>query len=205
VDVAVTDLRPPDEGDCSALPESMFLDDDRMKEHGISGGDEVFITGLFTKAKGELRNIPIVRTGNVALIPDPGELVPNVKMNGHVADAEVYLIEARSIGGLSGSPVFVRATIADKRMVKLASGKEEEMVCTFSGSFSLFGLAQGHWSVMPEDKNEANPCTSPKDDEKVNLGIAVVVPAKKILEVLCHPELIAIRESWRGDELSLPF
>jgi hypothetical protein len=56
---------------------------------------------------GRKRNIPIVRTGNISMIPS--EKVPGIQIRrGESVESEVYLIEARSVGGLSGSPVFIR-------------------------------------------------------------------------------------------------
>jgi hypothetical protein len=77
--------------------ESAALDGGRRIEHG----DEVSIAGLFSSHAGNLRNIPIVRTGHVAALPDE----PVCNRDGHLMEG-VYLVECRSIGGLSGSPVF---------------------------------------------------------------------------------------------------
>jgi hypothetical protein len=82
-----------------------FADEQRMKKANIGAGDEVFIAGLFTEITKTTKNIPIVRIGNLASIP--GEKIPF--KDGRLIDA--YLVETRSIGGLSGSPVFVRQTI----------------------------------------------------------------------------------------------
>ena len=49
---------------------------------------------------------------------------------------------------------------------------------------------QGHWDIPPEKKNDF---LMDGEFKSVNMGIAIVVPAKKILEVLNHPELIEIR------------
>ena len=56
--------------------------------------------GLYTSQYGSVRNIPIARTGNVAAIPDE----PVWTGRGFAAG---YLVEARSIAGLSGSPAFL--------------------------------------------------------------------------------------------------
>ncbi len=59
----------------------------------------------------------------------------------------------------------------------------------------LLGLMHGHWDIPPENKNDL----AVKDSfGSVNMGIAIVVPAKKILETLNHPELVEIRR--KGDE-----
>ena len=65
----------------------------------------MFSVGLFTKYFGRSNLIPIVRTGNIAMMPK--EKVPL----GSFGLTDAYLIEGRSIGGLSGSPIFCRDTI----------------------------------------------------------------------------------------------
>jgi hypothetical protein len=113
--------------------------------------------------------------GNIAMMPD--EVIPT-----ELGDMEAYLVEARSIGGLSGSPAFVRKTVP------------------FGiGSFYLLGLMHGHWDLPAKSKNDLLM----NDDllGKVNMGIAIVVPAKKILEVLNHPELVKMREQQEKDVL----
>jgi hypothetical protein len=110
-----------------------------------------------------------------------------------VVEAEIYLIEARSLGGLSGSPVFVLATAGNKTAVRLMDGTLSDVsnLCPIALLF-LLGLAKGHWEVNPEDLNELDWILD-RRKEVVSLGIAVVVPAKKIKEVLNHPELIEAR------------
>ena len=71
----------------------------RTQEIGI--GDEAFIVGLFAHHYGQQRNIPIIRMGNIAAMPEEKIQTASEKM-------EAFLIESRSIGGLSGSPVFVK-------------------------------------------------------------------------------------------------
>jgi hypothetical protein len=197
VDVAVTPLMLPDGAECNCLPERIFIDEAVISQYGVGAGDEVYVTGLFARAPGRLRNLPIVRTGNISLIPVSGELIPGIEIDkGRSVDAEVYLVEARSIGGISGSPAFARMTIAEKRLVTLANGERREMVCTFPGEFFLLGLVHGHWRIHPKDKNEPNwaAVQMGKEEDAVNLGIAVIVPANKIKETLYHPGLVSMRD-----------
>ncbi len=106
VDAAVTFFSPAQLNQLAIehVPLAMFADAAKIKEYNLGVGDEVFITGLFTKITETTKNVPIVRTGTVAMMPD--EPIP---FGDTFIDA--YLIESRSIGGLSGSPVFVRETI----------------------------------------------------------------------------------------------
>ena len=41
-----------------------------INEHRIGAGDEVFLAGLFVNHFGRDRNLPIIRAGNIALIPE---------------------------------------------------------------------------------------------------------------------------------------
>jgi hypothetical protein len=150
----------------------------------IGTGDDVFITGLFALAKGTQRNMPIIRMGNIAMMPD--DKIP-VKKFGEI---DCYLIEARSTGGVSGSPVFVRETL-----VANPSDSQDD-VHGVSGKFWLLGLMNGHWDIDPATLNEV---TVRGVDAGVNLGIAIVVPAYKIVEVLRHPELVEMRKHIEGE------
>jgi hypothetical protein len=62
-------------------------------------GDEISIVGLYTSHYGHIRNMPIVRIGHVAAMPDEEMLTPWGLVKG-------FLVEVHSIAGLSGSPVF---------------------------------------------------------------------------------------------------
>lgn len=179
VDCAVTLFAPGmlKEYDLSAIPEEMCVTEQEISNASLGVGDEINVVGLFTRYHGTSRHIPIVRSGNVAMMPtDP---IPTDKYG----PMEAYLVEGRSIGGLSGSPVFIRETL------NLTGGtvdaKPKYMLG--QGSLYLLGLMHGHWDVPVNFKTN-------EQAEAVNMGIAIVVPAKKILEVLNHPELVAMRK-----------
>lgn len=190
VDVAVAPWGVEDGEDTVFIPDEMFLDKGRIEKFCIGVGDEVFVTGLFTKLHGREQNMPIVRTGTVAMMP--GEVLPQAKIGDWVGEIEAYLVESRSISGLSGSPVFVRETLQQEAMVMWPSGGMGPTTAYLQGAFHLLGLMQGHWEIEPRDKNKY-VFRAGKSDDSVNLGIAVVVPSKKILEVLNHPELVETR------------
>lgn len=99
-----------------------------------------------------------------------------------------YLIEARSIGGLSGSPVFVTETLGMRN--------ESGEILAGGGPFYFMGLMHGHWDIPAELKNDI-----PSDKEgKVNMGIAIVVPAITILEVINQEELVEMRRQRAEEE-----
>jgi hypothetical protein len=149
-----------------------------MDECGLGAGDEVFITGLFTKVPGVTQNLPVVRMGNIALVTN--ELIPHADGLVHA-----HLVETRSIGGLSGSPVFVRETLGVEYPTRILNkptpGRETEMLYAITSTYWLFGSMVGHWDI-PEN-------STPLLKEAVNLGISLVVPCDQMLEVLNQPEL----------------
>jgi hypothetical protein len=147
------------------------LDVLKAKNWGL--GDEVFIVGLFRSHHGRQRNIPIIRTGNLAMMV--GE--PVLTKNGFV---DAYLVEARSIGGLSGSPVFIHAPIFHP-----GGGAITE--------FRLLGLMHGHFDI--KNKNEDIVLDSESDATAgINTGVGVVIPVEKILETIDQPELVEMRK-----------
>jgi hypothetical protein len=101
-DVAVLKIPDVRGTEATALPLEMFVTDQVIKQRGIGIGDDLFITGLFTQHYGTQRNLPILRTGIIAAMPDE----PLRDVNSGL-EYKAYLAEVRSIGGLSGSPVFV--------------------------------------------------------------------------------------------------
>ena len=172
-DIAILRYVMQPEWDHIQIPFSMAVTDALIEQEKIGVGDEVFMTGLFSRHIGTRNNIPIVRVGNIAAMT--GE-----KVNTRLGLMDAYLIEARSIGGLSGSPVFVNfGTIRGRRV-------------SVSGNpiYFLIGLMHGHYEADAAriDTEELNPIVddgfAPKN---VNMGIAIVVPVSKLMEMLNSP------------------
>jgi hypothetical protein len=181
-DVAILQIaEQPDTDYLGVLTKDLVTAEDLVSREWVDIGDEVFITGLFTPAPGEKRNMPIVRHGNVAMIPDQ-------QIQTELGYSDVFLIEARSIGGLSGSPVFVRRTETVK--VQLPNGRITEL--WVPGPFKLLGLMQGHWDIKESELNSA--AIHHVEKHGVNMGIGIVTPAPKILEILNQPQMEKIRE-----------
>ncbi len=162
--------------DISPIPVQVFADEARINEYDIGLGDEIFSVGLFTRYFGRTTLIPIVRTGNIAMMPN--EPVPL----GKFGLTEAYLIEGRSIGGLSGSPVFCRNTVKIPGFNELGQVKHMAGV----GQIHLLGLVHGHWD-LPVNFSES------EQSEAVNMGVSIVIPAKKIREILYSPDLVQAR------------
>jgi len=122
----------------------------------------------------------------------PGEKIP---LKGF-GKAEAYLIEGRSIGGLSGSPVFVRHTV--HMNARTAEG-EDAQLAGLSTRIQLLGLIHGHWELPLTFKES-------EQAEAINMGVGIAIPANKILETLYHPELVQMRKELdeQSDKANLP-
>lgn len=163
--------------DYMTIPNSLIVNEEIISKEAIGIGDEVFLVGLFVNHHGRKKNIPIVRVGNIAAMPEEPVVT---RLFG---DMEAYLIEARSIGGLSGSPVFVYLPGVRVRGNALGMGGR---------AFYWLGLMHGHWDlpILKEDMVVEDSVSK----EAVNMGIGVVVPATKILEVINIPIFVGFRE-----------
>ena len=155
---------------------------DRLKDLNIGIGDEVHSIGLFSPSPGNESNTPIVRFGNVSMMA-------NEPIQTDLGYTEMYLVEARSIGGMSGSPVFVRPTFAQN--IGLKDGSAVRVFSAGTGQ-TLLGMAQGHWDIREEEIN--SPHFTQDRKKGVNYGVALVVPAFKIHETIYQPGLVAMRK-----------
>jgi hypothetical protein len=173
VDASFLKLAIYEEWDHAGWPTDAFVTPESLKHENteIELGDEVFSVGLFWPHKGKTRNVPIVRIGNVAALR--GEKVETKR--GTLSD--LYLMEARSLGGLSGSPVYMD-------VLHSITGKEGvTLLYPVKGTrFRLFGLISGHYTGIDDERQTSG--ISENDLAKLNMGIADVTPADKLLEGL---------------------
>ena len=96
VDVAIHARGVPDGVDSLSIKTDMAATASVRERFAIGVGDEVCITGLFHPHEGKRKNIPIVRAGNIAAMPEEKVFTERY---GYI---DAYLIEGRSIGGISG-------------------------------------------------------------------------------------------------------
>ena len=168
IDVAILPMELPEPLDHLFLPYSLCATEQDMKDNEVGVGEEVFITGLFKHHHGSRKNIPIVRIGNLACMTEE-----KVATN-HFGEMDAFLIEARSIGGLSGSPVFL--SLGSSRVIKgtVRFGPSDR-------PFLLLGLVHGHYDVgATEIDRLSDDGTDAAQNDHVNTGIAIVVPFSKI-------------------------
>jgi len=185
---------------CMKLPNDMDIDyapypltssvnAEVLNEYCIGIGDDVFLPGLFTQHTGEQKNIPIIRIGNIAAMPDEPIVTRKGKM-------DAYLIEARSIGGLSGSPVFVH--LGNVRLFPSAPPKglpleaDTDTEVDFGCPSYLLGVMHGHW-----ENSESNLDTFIDDSgnrQSVNMGIAIVIPISKVIEAVNQSKVKELKD-----------
>jgi hypothetical protein len=160
-----------DQADHMILDRQLALTPDIAKELSVGVGDEIFIAGLFGNYAGGVRNAPIVRVGNLAAYPEERIRVRlEERLQERYVEMDAYLIEARSIGGLSGSPVFYHSHGSPFGILRPFA---REMLSPLADqSFYLMGIVKGHYD---QDRD---------DIEKVNTGIAYVTPIGKILNFI---------------------
>jgi hypothetical protein len=182
VDLAVYDWQPPSKVDVWPFPLDQAITPTLIAREGIGLGDDVFVVGLFSRRAGKARNIPIIRVGNIVAMPEEP-----IETGTGLQDA--YLIELLSIGGLSGSPVFTY--LGGIRREYPIGG--ELTLTPYPGAIHLLGLVHGHWNLASEEQIDAVR-DNLDGGERVNMGVAIVVPIARLLEILEYPEVIAARE-----------
>jgi len=161
--------------------EDYVLTEQSIKDNDIGEGDDVFVVGAYVSRVGELKNLPIVRVGNIASMAVEPVWPASISR-------PAYLIEVRSLGGLSGSPVFVHVPLIAVKdgQTKFHNGRYEYML----------GMVLGHHAnrhdvdVLPGQEDVM------EDSEKADFstGIAVVVPVEQINEALQQPLVVDMRK-----------
>lgn len=168
VDIAVLAINPDPRLKIYSFVAERFLTVKSIEEFGVGIGDETTTVGLFTQRHGKKLNIPILRGGIVAAMPEEPLYDPKTG-----AEFHAYLVEMRSIGGLSGSPVLV--SVPPHR----ALGYNEER--TSDGYSVPLGLIRGHWDI---DLSSDACLADFMNDGRMNMGIATVTPIQDVTKVL---------------------
>ena len=180
-DIAVMRFIPEIEFDYKTLPiEAVVTHEGNVpyvfSSVGIGIGDDLIICGLFSERMGIKRNTPIARSGMIAAMPSEPILDKNRKK-----PYRAYLVEMRSIGGLSGSPVFVA----------VENSQQQRMPRGWNHSFYLLGVIRGHWDYL----RESSIVYSRQEMIEVNMGIAEVTPIKEMLDIIYGERLLKERQA----------
>jgi hypothetical protein len=181
----------------SVLTRAQFLTREAVEEFDIGPGDDVFVVGRFVNHEGKERNLPTARFGNIAQMPwEP------ITIDGQ--PQESFLVEARSIAGYSGSPVFVHFTSQNipldpklresfdtgRLPIPGLSPKRVRLAMPLPVRFVwLLGI---DWCHLGREEKITNVHTGMDSADwvvKNNTGMMGVVPAWKLLEILDGDEM----------------
>jgi hypothetical protein len=149
-----------------------------LRDLGV--GDEVIIPGLFQNTIGTRKISPIIRIGHVAAIPDE-------PIRTEYGQMDALLIQAMSIGGLSGSPVLLSVPAYRWAHNKTRSDPLDQR-------FYLIGLVHGHFDAREDDIDAVQH----KAGGYVHSGIGVVVPYTRILETIKQDDMERVKNRARA-------
>lgn len=202
-DVAVCPITLDEESDeVQAVPLDMLVNQELAGELHVGPGDSVYMVGKFIYHSGRQRNLPAVRFGHIAMMPL--EPIKSQRPGGIVLNLEGYLVEANSLAGYSGSPVFLTIAPWELEHLKGAASRKSLAQNKDAGTLWLLGITWGHLPVELDAKAEDGT----KLKVTLNAGMMCVAPAWKILDVLNAPELVEQRtierEGWRTEGAAIP-
>lgn len=161
------------------------IDDEYIKSRDIRVGSEVFMVGRFINYEGVEQNKPLVRFGNISMMPPVPVYDEFTKI-----DQESYLVEMRSIPGYSGSPVVVYTNPFMPSMNNPPKINFNNLVL----ETKLLGINWGHiidnFPVLEKEGSKNNEGLN----ININTNMAAVVPVQKLIELLNIEELVNIRK-----------
>jgi hypothetical protein len=171
-----------------SLP-GMALVGEKYEKYGLTFGDEIFIAGAFVGRVGEKKNIPVIRVANIAAMPEEPITFGSPKLR-------AYLIETRSLGGTSGSPIFVstephfprRPIQSVQTQAHPAPGGLRPKLLM---PYLLVGMVLGSYSgqyagdFLSEQDTDIQP--------HFNAGISVAMTAEDILDFIMNDPKLAKR------------
>jgi Trypsin-like peptidase domain len=162
----------------AAVDRSMILTQELLDHWGFGPGDEVFFVGRYRDREGKDHNVRTVRSGILSAFPAEPINQPD-RDHGQ----ETVLVEARSLSGYSGSPVFITpAPYIDKSQ---EPGGPPVVRAITGGPCFLLGIDWGHqsWTEPVLDPVYGRP-VSERTYVRVNSGMMMVIRATKLLSLL---------------------
>jgi hypothetical protein len=184
------------------VPTWTFVTKKLLGEFDVGPGDDVFFVGRFIDREGRQQNLPSARFGNISQMPiEPVILEGGVKQDS-------FMIEARSIAGYSGSPVFLHFIPQPGLPPNMPEGARLSMPdFILKRQFTQYGipyepylLGIDYCHIFSKDQVFNRHTDKPHDDwyVKSNTGMMGVIPAWKLAAMLEQPEMKSIIESMRA-------
>ncbi len=161
------------------FPIQLIASKENYIEEDIKPTDRIIFPCLLVNFMGLTRNYPVIRDGSIALVPD--ERIPLEYEIGdkHVNTKQrVILIDATSIPGASGSPVFLWPGPRLKQGTFTIGGTQP----------LLLGIMHGFYPAAREITGIQVSRVLPVFEE--NSGIAIIFPSWRLLEILEYDDVV---------------
>ena len=188
--------------DAKCIPAEWILSMDIVNQLDLGPGEEVFFVGRFKYHDGRDNNQPSVRFGNLAIMPVP------VRDPRRGISQESFLVEARSLSGYSGSPVFVYLPAMTARPSFTLDELTRRTLERQGYGPVLLGVDWAH--LRDTEAVRSTPNDEPMSEGwyvHTNSGMMAVVPAWKLVDILetsaAQDAMQRDREQWlekRKDE-----
>ena len=150
-----------------------------FSEEDVKATDRIVFPCLLVNFMGTARNYPVIRDGSIALIPDePVPLEYDVGTRRVRTKQQVVLIDATSIPGASGSPIFLWPGPRLKGRNFMLGGVQPW----------LLGVMHGFYSAIPRGLVGIQPNRLVPGFAE-NSGIAIAFPSWRLLEILERDEV----------------
>jgi hypothetical protein len=177
-DLSVLPIRLDTHHEFRAVECDMYVTREAVEEYRIGPGDDVVMVGRFINRDGVQQNAPSVRFGNISIMHR--EKVADRRGR----QCENISVEMRSLGGYSGSPVFL---LFDPLLGRGPTGPAPKR------QIWLLGIDRGHVRIR-EDVLLGN---APHPDGLYvlsNAGMTNVIPAWRLQALLGIPKFALARE-----------
>ncbi len=161
-----------EQADYEVLPLELLVTRDSLKSEDVAPTDRVLFPSLLVQFFGSSQNYPVMRDGSISLLP--GETIPlKIQMAGTLVETsqELLLLNAMSMQGASGAPVFLSPRPRMKGSSFVLGAKPY-----------LLGVMHGFYNALPREAVQVP--TASKTYYAENSGIAIVFPAWRLREIL---------------------
>jgi len=173
VDLVVFRTQHYEEASYAPFPMNLIASRDKYVEEDIKPTDRIIFPCLLSNFMGLTRNYPVIRDGSISLIPD--ERIPleyKVGDKSIKTEQNVILIDATSIPGASGSPVYLWPGPRLRHGAFAVGGAKPW----------LLGIMHGFYPATRAISSVQATSIVPVFEE--NSGIAIVFPSWRLLEIL---------------------
>ena len=162
------------------FPITLISSKKTYSEEDIKVTDRIIFPCLLVNFMGTARNYPVTRDGSIALIPDePVPLEYEVGKRRISTNQHLVLIDATSIPGASGSPVFLWPGPRLKSNAFAIGGTQPW----------LLGVMHGFYPALPREIVGIET-TKLVPGFSENSGIAIIFPSWRLLEIFQRDDLV---------------